>query len=129
MHFELICSSQPDVVFGEGSANEGFDRDAMSGLLDDLQRRGHDYEVIDVDSLSEDDRQKRYYAAVAAAGSRYKISSEFGSRDHGGGRYFGREVPALLVYENRGDATPVDVFPHKTKDGRHVTIADKLRAV
>ena len=40
--------------------------------------------------------------------------------DFDSGVFFGREQPALLVYQN-GEEEPVDIFPHVVK-GRMVSI-------
>ena len=44
--------------------------------------------------------------------------------DFDSGVFFGREQPALLVYQN-GSEEPVDIFPHVTK-GRRVSIEEFL---
>jgi hypothetical protein len=131
MHFELISSPRREVVFDQPE-NAGFDQDAVVRLLDDLQRRGHSYQMTGGERLSEDARSARYGEAVAAvlsSGGSGKIRSVFGSRKHGGGRYFGREVPALLVYRNREASTPADVLPHQNHAGDYRTIVEFLQSV
>jgi hypothetical protein len=84
-------------------ANEGFEREEIIGLLDGLQAKGHDYEVIDGDSISNEKRQDLYgeaFSALAHAGNRYRIRKVFGSRLHGGGDALGTNVPALIVFDN-----------------------------
>jgi hypothetical protein len=51
----------------------------------------------------------------------------FGSRKQGDGPYFGRQIPALLVYEGREASTLVDAFPHQTQNREYTTIADYLK--
>jgi hypothetical protein len=116
MHFKLICPTQSQ-IWGEPSENEGFERANIIGLLDELQARGHDYEVIDGDALTDDERQELYgqaFSALAHAGNRYRIRQVFGSRRHGGGENLGTGVPALIVFESD---EPVDVYPHQVADG------------
>jgi hypothetical protein len=76
----------------------------------------------------EDDRARGSGACpLSAATNRYKISSVFGSRKQGDGPYFGRQIPALLVYEGREASTLVDAFPHQTQNREYTTIADYLK--
>ena len=86
MHFKLICPAESQVW--DAPANEGFERGEIIRLLDELQARGHDYEVIDGDAISDEERSKLYgeaFSGLARAGNRYRIRQVFGSRRHGGG--------------------------------------------
>ena len=47
--------------------------------------------------------------------------------DFDSGVFFGREQPALLVYQN-GSEEPYDIFPHMTK-GRMVSIDQFLEDI
>jgi len=59
--------------------------------------------------------------AVVRGYKAYRIRKVFGSaRDSG--KYFGREVPALLVYEND---ELIDVYPHEER-GKLITIEEFL---
>lgn len=116
MHFKLICPTESQ-VWGEPPENEGFEREEIIRLLDQLRPGGHDYEVIDGDAITDDERQALYgdaFRALAHAGNRYRIRQVFGSRRHGGGEHLGTGVPALIVFES---GEPVDVYPHQVADG------------
>jgi hypothetical protein len=114
MHFKLICPTQSEVW--AQPENEGFERKEIISLLDELQAKGHDYEVIDGDAISDEKRRALYleaFAALSHAGNRYRIRQVFGSRRHGGGDALGTNVPALIVLDDE----PVDVYPHQIDDG------------
>ena len=90
--------------------------------------RGHDYEVVVGDAVTDDERQTLYgeaFRAIAHAGNRYRIRQVFGSRRHGGGDHLGTGVPALIVF---GNGEPVDVYPHQGGDG-YETIRAYLTAL
>lgn len=126
MHFKLICPTKSQVW--DQPANEGFDREEIIRQLDELQAGGHDYEVIDGDAISDDERQTLYgeaFSGLARAGNRYRIRQVFGSRRHGGGDFLGTGVPALIVFNN---GEPVDVYPHQIGDG-YETIRSYLTAL
>ena len=89
-------------------ANKGIER--VPYLLRRLVEKGIIVEWINVDELSEDEVEKYYLDAIKAAVYRkYRIRRIFGTKRHSG-VFFGRGVPALLVYE--GDEV-VDVYPHE----------------
>ena len=48
------------------------------------------------------------------------MSQHFGGRRKGGFPHFGKEVPALIVYEE-GGAVPTAVYPHTKKKGQEKT--------
>lgn len=107
MQFKLIYPTQSQVW--DHPANEGFEREELVGLLKQLRTQGHDYEVIDGDAISDEQRSELYgqaFLAVAHPGNRYRIRQVFGSRRHGGGDHLGKGVPALIVVDN---GEPVDV--------------------
>lgn len=116
MRFKLICPSKSR-VWDQAPENEGFKQEDIIRALEGLRARGHDYDVIDGDGISDDERRDFYsqaFLAVARGGDRYRIRQVFGSRRHGGGDFLGTGVPALIVFEN-GD--PVDVYPHQVRGG------------
>jgi hypothetical protein len=115
VRLKLICPSTSEVW--DTPANAGFDRAAIVARLDALRTGGHDYELIDGDPLSDQERSDLYgqaLIALARTGSHYRIRQVFGSRRHGGGDHLGSGVPALLVFK---DGEPVDVYPHQADDG------------
>jgi hypothetical protein len=124
--FKLICPSTSEVW--DTPANAGFDRAAIVARLDALRVGGHDYELIDGDVLSDQERSDLYgqaLSALARAGNRYRIRQVFGSRRHGGGDHLGSAVAALLIFK---DGEPVDVYPHQAGDG-YKTIRAYLAAL
>jgi len=95
------------------------------GLLGELGRRGVSCSIVDVAGLDEASVRSLYYDAVGASFlSRCEIRGIFGSEERDGA-FFGREIPALLIYEG---GVAVDVYPHKTEFG-YVTIYDCLKSM
>jgi hypothetical protein len=93
--------------------------------LRSLQERGFDVELTDTSEWT-DSMLYEVYSEVArlAAAKMIKVRKVFGSaRDSG--KYFGREVPALLVYEG---GTLVDVYP-KIEKGKLITIEEYLNSL
>ncbi len=104
-------------------ANKGIDNAA--NLLKLLARKGIVSEIIDVDSLAEGEVQKVYAdAVVPSVSKRLGIRRVFGSRRRSG-QFFGKEVPALLVYEE-GKEYPDDVYPHDDWQSKLTTIEEYL---
>jgi hypothetical protein len=92
-------------------ANKGYRN--VANLLRLLSRRGIESETIDIVRLSPDDLLKAYNDAVApSVRKKFGIRRVFGSRRRSGS-FFGREVPALLVYEEEDRETPGDVYPQE----------------
>jgi hypothetical protein len=84
VHFKLISPSSGEVW--DTPANAGFDRAAIVARLDALRADGHEYELINGDALSNQERSDLYgqaSSAVARAGNRYRIRQVFSSRRHG----------------------------------------------
>lgn len=120
-HVVLLCQPNTADVF-QVPENDGFDIVAVT------ERLGRDgsgsFEVIDTSPMNDEERYELYVSqAIAAAGSRYRVARVFGSNRHPGEEY-GRRVPALVIYGDKGDQFPVDVYPHEYRDGRLETIAD-----
>jgi hypothetical protein len=128
MHFTLIC--RPDVTdVYQSPENQGYHYARFVETFERSVARGHSYEIIDTSDWSDQDRDRIYIdGGVAAAGNRYRVARVFGSNSNGGAD-FGWRVPALLVYNDRGDTYPADVYPHEFKDGRIETIAAFLASV
>ena len=124
-HLVLIAPSGTTKIL-EGPENGGYEDGAVRALLARVEAHGDSYEIVDSDRLSEEDRERRYFeAGVRAAALRIRLTRHFGSRSESGASGFGREVPALLVYDERG-GTVVDVYPHSRAGGPLETIADFL---
>ena len=125
-HLVLITPSDVTKIVVDDPANAGYDDAEIRSLLQGAATRGHSFEVVDSDELSDDDRERRYFeAGVRAAALRIRLSSHFGSGRESGVSHFGRQVPALLVYDREG-GTLVDVYPHSRAGGLLITIADFL---
>jgi len=91
-----------------------------------IKDAGIEVSIVDVAGWTRDMLYELYEKAARLAVVRgyrgYRIRRVFGSaRDSG--RYFGREVPALLVYDDAGNL--VDVYPHEER-GRVITIEEFL---
>lgn len=124
--YRLIYPSKSEVW--DTPANAGFDRAAILARLDALRADGHDYELVDGDALTDQERSDQYgqaYSAVAHSGNQCRIRPVFGSRRRGGGDHLGTGVPALLVFK---DGHPVDVYPHQVGN-RYETIRAHLDAL
>jgi len=107
-------------------ANRGFHE--VMNILWLLKKRGINNEVIDTDSLPEEDIQKAYQdAVIPSVYKKFGIRRVFGSRRRSGW-LFGKEVPALLVYEE-GEKYPYDVYPHDDGQGIIKTINRFLQDV
>ena len=125
MATRLVLYYAPDDVMPV-SENEDFDPLKVSALLLQLkQEQGIDSEVIDVTRWSAADLERAYEAAVIpSVWNRYRIRKVFGTNSSSAS-FFGRGVPALLVYEGE---RPVHVFPHEEPGGR-VTIRSYLETL
>ena len=107
----------------DAPANEGFHE--VTNLLWLLEKKGVNHEIIDTDSLSEEEMQEAYLAAVVpSVFKKFGIRRVFGSRRRSGW-LFGRGAPALLVYEE-GEEYPSDVYPHDMGQGKVRTIRSFL---
>jgi len=96
--------------------NEGFKREEILRLLEALEAQGHiTCEVVDTDTLPNRVLHEIYTKATIPAVQKgrlgYSIRQVFGSRRKSG-TFFGKQVPALLVYE-AGEQYPTDVYPHQ----------------
>ncbi len=99
----------------------------VRSLLDRVQGLRVSVESVDTSGSSEEEMAGAYASAVVPAVHRhskeYSVRRAFGTRKRGG-IFFGRGVPALLIYRAGGEI-PVDVFPHY-EGTRAVTIRDFL---
>jgi len=96
-------------------------------LLQQLEASGISSEIVDVTAKSDAERIDLYLqATLPTARTKYRVRQVFGSKRHAGS-LFGKEVPALLVYEP-GAPYPIDVYPHRSR-GRTVTIRAFLESL
>lgn len=118
------ASSQDEPLADE--CNVGIEE--VAHLLERVRSLGLDVEFVDTSGWSEDERAEAYSLAATPAVVRhsktYSVRRAFGTRRRGG-EFFGRGVPALVVYRGAG-GLPTDVYPHYEGD-RPVTIRDFLR--
>lgn len=95
----------------------GTDLEAVRSALRRLRAQGVESEEIDTSSMSGEELEAWRDRATATAVFRHQtIRQAFGSRRQGGLPYFGKQVPALLVYES-GERVPVAVYPHSETRG------------
>jgi len=93
----------------------------IMGLLERAEAAGVSCERLDTKDMDEAELEEWRNKAFGVA-TRFKqaIRQPFGSRREGMLPYFGKEVPALFVYEE-GEADPVAVYPHrKAKERRSI---------
>lgn len=124
MRLELYCS-EGELV--EAPENRGYRPLQIAALLSRLRDgKGLDYTIQDVAAWGRDSVARAYERAVIASyTNRYAIRKVFGTNSSSG-VFFGRGVPALIVYDE-GDR-PVHVFPHEER-GDLVTICDYLETL
>mgnify|MGYP001082692442 CR=1 FL=1 len=66
-------------------------------------------------------------ASVAAVMKKYDVSTVFGTKENEGA-FFGRKVPALLVYKDSNFGYPQEVYPRNEK-GSIITIEEYLSSL
>jgi len=94
--------------------NEGFDLREIRTILERLEKLGVSSEIVDTMTTSDEERTDLYLeATLPTARKKYQVRQVYGSKRHAG-YLFGKEVPALLVYEP-GKPYPVDVYPHRSR--------------
>jgi hypothetical protein len=92
--------------------------------LKKLEEVGIPVTMIDTASMEEKQIFEHYMEATyPSVRKQYRISQIFGSQSKSG-QFFGRQQPALLVYQGE-DRHPVDVYPHDF-NGKRVLIEDFL---
>ena len=104
----------------------GCDLDGIFSLLDRLKEAGVCVELVDTAKMNDRELHEFYTteAVYPTHGRHYRIGQIFGTRRKTG-VFFGKEQPALLVYE-KGAERPTDIFPHTIK-GQRITIEEFLR--
>jgi hypothetical protein len=86
-------------------------------LFGRLEGEGVECEVIDTHGMADERLDYwREQAVLAAVWHHQAIRQSFGSRRASRLPYFGRQVPALLVYE-QGETRPTAVYPHTETRG------------
>lgn len=113
MNLKLI--HHPQMLPSEMQANEGFDLPEIKALLQQLEKLGVSWEVIETSRMPDDDLLKLYSEAIVpAVQKKYPIRKIFGTNRNSRVN-FGTGVPALMVYEP-GNQYPSDVYPHRAGD-------------
>jgi len=100
-------------------------------MLDNLSKKetgNYEYESKpkDTSKLSKEEIKRIYLtkAIIPAAIKKYEIENVFGAKREEP-TFFGKEVPAILVYKNSTFGYPYDIYPHIEKN-RLITIEDYL---
>lgn len=115
---------------------EAFPDDPANVRLDDVSQLLQRIEKEDIASVESIDtssysREKLYHiylrAAMAAVRNKYAVRQVFGTRAQSG-TFFGRQVPALLIYQVEDSPFPDDLYPH-VKNRRTIPIATALRGM
>jgi len=121
MFLKLYFDSSRDILSSDG--NKGFSE--VFRLLKRLKKEKKiAFEVIDTKGFSKEYLLDTYSKAIIPSVlNKFKIRQIFGSRRRSGS-FFGKEVPALLVYKEE-ENQPEDVYPHEVK-GRIIPIKDFL---
>ena len=106
----------------DSPANAGYVAGEIHAFLEELRQLGR---CVWGPGSWADDQQKLVWSAMVVAGRKgVRVAPCFGED----GRFLGREVPALLVYQDETAETLDDVYPHQEQDGSFVTIRDYLDA-
>jgi hypothetical protein len=111
----------------DARASKDFQLEEIRAMLEQLATRGVRFEIVETSTLPDEALIKTYLEAVTpAVWRKYRVRQVFGSQRHPG-RLFGKEVPALVVYEGENHV-PTDVYPHE-EGGRIVTIREFLESM
>jgi len=103
--------------------NEGIE--AVPKLLQRLTMLGIPCKIVDTCQMSEKERGEIYNSVIVVS-----VKDSFRRREifrgkHGKSNFFGREVPALVVYDDENKRKIIDVLPKKMGD-RIITIKQSL---
>ena len=97
------------------------DLQAIQKQLTEIQARGIKCELLDTKDMPEEKLEHwRIEATKVAVKHHQQIRQVFGSKRIGGLPHFGKQEPALLVYEE-GESVPVAVYPHGEERGEEYT--------
>ncbi|MBC8231210.1 hypothetical protein H8E77_16795 [bacterium] len=92
--------------------------------LEKLEEAGIPVTMVDTASMKDQQLFEHYMEATyPSVRKQYRISQIFGSQSKSG-QFFGRQQPALLIYQGEG-RHPADVYPHDS-NGKRVMIEDFL---
>ncbi len=95
--------------------------------LEELKKFGVQYDIIDTIKMSDEKIQDLYYKAyIPSVKKNYRIRLIFGSRNYSG-TFFGKNQPALLVYEDDREI-PIDIYPHE-KERQKISIEESLEEI
>lgn len=99
-------------------ANSKAQLNEIRSILEELAARGVQLEMVETSTLSNEALMRAYLEAVMpSVWRKYRVRQVFGSKRHPG-RFFGKEVPALVIYEN---GHPRDIYPHE-ENGQVISI-------
>jgi len=105
----------------------GVDLVAICRDLERVAPLGVRVEEFDTKHVSDEDLSSwRADAIFAAMRTHHAIRQVFGSRNLGGLPYFGKQVPALLIFAE--DGSPKDVYPHRIHNDPQVQISGWIAA-
>lgn len=91
---------------------------AIQAILTRLAAKGVRCELLNTYNMPEQELIRwRDKALVAAIWRHQKVRQVFGSQKRGGLPYLGKQVPALLAYED-DEKVPMGVYPHSEKIGQ-----------
>lgn len=98
------------------------DLEVIQAGLVRLRVMGAECRELDTKEMPEQELDSwRAKAVDAAIRGHQGIRQIFGSRQKGGLPYFGRQVPALLVFEE-DQVIPTEVYPHRKSGGQDFSI-------
>ena len=101
------------------------DLKAIQERLTELQAKGVKCELLDTKDMPEEQLEYwRTKASLASIWHHQQIRQPFGSKKKGGLPNFGKQAPALLVYQE-GENVPVAIYPHGDISG-DISIEDFL---
>ena len=124
MKLKLIYGST--VSLFDKPHNKDFDKALV--LLKNEMHHYAKVEIIEAEKISNEERYNIYSQACVPSSVRgkFRLRQVFGTKRKSG-RFFGKGVPALLVYENDIEY-PVSVYPHE-KNGKTTTIKEFLETL
>ena len=105
--------------------NKDFDK-ALVLLKNEIHHYA-EVEIIEAGKISDEERYNIYSQAFfPSVRKKLRLRQVFGTRRRSG-CFFGKEIPALLVYEE-DMKYPVSIYPHE-KNGRIITIKEFLETL
>lgn len=93
-------------------------------LLEQAEKGRIECKKVDTSKLAIEELSQAYFKAVVpSVHKKFRIRKVFGTRKNSG-CFFGKQVPALLVFEDK--TYPEDVYPHE-EHGRVIEIEEYLK--